>query len=88
MRFCDKQGNLILTYKGTLAKAPPNLVPWYAVAGRKPINVDIVFGHWAALGGVTNTPNTFALDTGCVYGFTLTAMRLEDRQRFDVRCQE
>lgn len=46
--------------------------------------VDIVYGHWAALTGICDIPGHYALDTGCVYGRALTALRLEDRQLFSV----
>ncbi|CDZ76254.1 Bis(5'-nucleosyl)-tetraphosphatase, symmetrical [Legionella massiliensis] len=84
MRFCDKQGRLVLSYKGTLADAPANLVPWYAVPNRVSIETDIVFGHWAALQGYSPDPKIFAIDTGCLWGGQLTALRLDDRQRFSV----
>lgn len=85
MRFCHRNGQLDLAYKGELINKPANLIPWFAVPGRVNANEKIIFGHWAALGGKTETPNTFALDTGCVWGKTLTAMRLEDNKRFSVR---
>jgi bis(5'-nucleosyl)-tetraphosphatase (symmetrical) len=81
-RFCYADGRLDLKFKGTLEDYPANLMPWFQVPERKSQNLKILFGHWAALGGVTNTPNTYALDTGCVWGFKLTAQRLEDGQRF------
>lgn len=84
MRFCDKQGRLVLNYKGTIANAPANLIPWYDLPNRKPIAADIVFGHWAALQGHSPVPNIFAIDTGCLWGGQLTALRLQDRQRFSV----
>lgn len=84
MRFCNDYGVLELGYKGTIAKAPPRLHPWFQVPDRKEISSDIVFGHWAALMGVTNNPNIHAIDTGCLWGGELTALRLQDKQRFSV----
>lgn len=84
MRFCDKKGRLNLSYKGTIANAPPNLIPWFELPIRKPIEADIVFGHWAALQGYSPAPHIFAIDTGCLWGGPLTALRLQDRQRFSV----
>ncbi|WP_028388971.1 symmetrical bis(5'-nucleosyl)-tetraphosphatase [Legionella fairfieldensis] len=84
MRFCNLRGGLILTYKGSLANAPDDLIPWYAVPGRKVINADLVFGHWAALEGQCPDPHIYAIDTGCIWGGHLTALRLQDRRRFSV----
>jgi bis(5'-nucleosyl)-tetraphosphatase (symmetrical) len=84
MRFCDAQGALELSYKGTIAEAPAGLYPWYQVPERKEIEVDIVFGHWAALGGISPNPKIHAIDTGCLWGGPLTALRLQDKQRFCV----
>jgi bis(5'-nucleosyl)-tetraphosphatase (symmetrical) len=84
IRFCHQDGRLELTSKGTLALSSQDLIPWFKVQSRVNTDLKIIFGHWAALGGVTNTPNTYALDTGCVWGYKLTAMRLEDEKRFCV----
>ena len=84
MRFCDATGRLIFNNKGTITNAHPSLFPWYAVPNRKPIQADIVFGHWAALQGQCPVPHIHALDTGCYWGGTLTALRLQDKQRFHV----
>lgn len=86
MRFCDANGRLVLNYKGTLEEAPENLLPWYALSNRCPIEADIVFGHWAALQGKCPDPRIYALDTGCYWGGKLTALRLQDRQIFSVPC--
>jgi bis(5'-nucleosyl)-tetraphosphatase (symmetrical) len=84
MRFCDAQGRLELSYKGTLAQAPKHLYPWYEVPHRKEIDVDLIFGHWAALMGQCPHPKIHALDTGCFWGGQLTALRLQDKRRFAV----
>lgn len=85
LRFCHRDGRLELNTKGTLASSSPDLIPWFAVQPRANADLKIIFGHWAALGGVTNTLNTYALDTGCVWGHKLTAMRLEDEKYFSVK---
>ncbi|WED42990.1 symmetrical bis(5'-nucleosyl)-tetraphosphatase [Legionella cardiaca] len=84
MRFCDANGCLLLDYKGTLKAAPETYLPWYAVPKRKFIQSNIVFGHWAALEGKCPDPTIYAIDTGCLWGGELTALRLQDRQRFSV----
>lgn len=82
MRFCDAQGGLVLSYKGSPAEAPYGIIPWFEIPQRKPIAPDIVFGHWAALEGKCSVPGLYALDTGCIWGGALTALRLHDRQLF------
>ena len=86
MRFCRADGSLDLTYKGEIAGKPDDLIPWFDVKERANVQEKIIFGHWAALGGKTDVPNIFPLDTGCVWGNCLTAMRLEDGKRFSVKC--
>jgi bis(5'-nucleosyl)-tetraphosphatase (symmetrical) len=86
MRFCHADGSLDLSYKGEIAGKPDDLIPWFDVPDRKNANEKIIFGHWAALNGKTNSPFLCALDTGCVWGNCLTAMRVEDGERFSVKC--
>ena len=87
MRFCYTDGRLDLSYKGEIAGKPAALIPWFDVPDRKTANEKIIFGHWAALNGKTNSPFLFALDTGCVWGNCLTALRVEDGERFSVKCE-
>ncbi len=84
MRFCDRQGHLELKHKGSVGSTPKHYYPWYAVPHRIIIPSDIVFGHWAALQGRCPIPNIHAIDTGCLWGGQLTALRLQDKQRFSV----
>lgn len=84
MRFCTQAGCLDLSYKGTLNDAPSDLIPWFNVPQRQ-VQQPILFGHWAALESGKTPPNVFALDSGCVWGNSLTALRLEDLQKFSVK---
>jgi bis(5'-nucleosyl)-tetraphosphatase (symmetrical) len=86
MRLCYPNGRLELAYKGLLKDKPDDLVPWFQVPERLNKELKIIFGHWAALGGRTDVPRVYALDTGCVWGNSLTALRLEDEQRFSIEC--
>lgn len=86
LRFVSPEGKLNLVTKGTAQNPPPGFFPWYTLPNRKSKNLNVVFGHWAALNGETTEKNVFALDTGCAHGHSLTAMRLEDKQRFQVGC--
>ena len=87
MRFCNAQGQLDLVANAGPDSAPPGFVPWFQVPKRKTMQYRIIFGHWAALEGKTNIENVYALDTGCVWGGGLTAMRLEDNYMFRVKCK-
>src|SRR5690606_3706374 len=78
MRMCETDGTLDFSHKGSPTENPGKLVPWFDVPGRKATDVTIVFGHWSSL-GLLLRPNLMALDTGCVWGRQLTAVRLHDR---------
>ncbi len=86
MRFCNAKGDLELETKESASAAPVGYAPWFSFAERKTKHEKILFGHWAALEGQTNTPNVYALDTGCVWGGALTAMRLDDLRIFSCDC--
>lgn len=87
MRFCSQNGKLDLLTKEGLDKKPKGFSPWFELE-RKAAKKRIFFGHWAALEGKTNVANVFALDTGCVWGGKLSAVRLEDEKWFRVSAQE
>lgn len=84
MRMLYRDGTLDFGFKAHPREAPPELSPWFDLP-RQTAECTVVFGHWSALGLVTR-PNLLALDSGCVWGRTLTAVRLEDREVFAVRC--
>ena len=82
LRFCKPDGEIELTHKTDVA--PPGFSPWYALPRPLHQGTTILFGHWAAIDGITHQKDALALDTGCVWGRSLTALRLEDGQRFSV----
>jgi bis(5'-nucleosyl)-tetraphosphatase (symmetrical) len=84
MRFCTAGGCLDLKFKGEIDDAAADLLPWFKMPNRQTEQQRIIFGHWAALQGNANTENVFALDTGCVWGQSLTAMRLEDQAKISL----
>lgn len=87
MRFVDPADfRLELTHKEAPADAPSDLVAWMDAPDRTPIDRHIVFGHWATLNGARRTREVFALDTGCVYGGHLSALRLDDQALIQVAC--
>ncbi len=88
MRLCAPDGSMDFKEKES-AGAPPgsNLVPWFDLPGRASAGVPVVFGHWSAL-GLMLRPDVIGLDSGCVWGGKLTAVRLEDRAILQVDCPE
>lgn len=81
VRFCHTDGALELKYKKTLEGAPAGLVPWFAAPGRRSAGERIVFGHWSALSSVAwPEHNVWCIDTGCVWGKPLTALRLDSAE--------
>lgn len=86
IRFCTAEGEMEFNSKEGLSKTPPGFAPWYSHP-RKTDSSTVVFGHWSAVGLIMQ-PNLIGLDTGCVWGGKLTAMRLSDRKLFQVACPE
>ena len=82
MRSLDREGRLSPD-SGPPAAAPPGLTPWFERPNPRPEGLTVLFGHWAAL-GFHVAPGAICLDSGCVWGRSLTAMRLEDREVFQV----
>jgi bis(5'-nucleosyl)-tetraphosphatase (symmetrical) len=85
MRLVTREGEIDLSFKGEREDAPEHLIPWFDVEGRRSAGTPIVCGHWSAL-GLYLTDDVLAIDTGCLWGGSLTALRLEDRQVFSVQC--
>ena len=84
IRFCSVEGTLSFSEKGPPGSQADGLLPWFQVPKRRSTELRIVFGHWAAL-GVYHEPGIYALDSGCVWGGRLSALRLDND---DGRCGE
>lgn len=82
LRTCTPTGEMS-NFSGPPEEAPVGFAPWFRVADRRNTNATIITGHWAAL-GLHIEPNLLAIDSGCVWGRQLTAVRLDDRAVFQV----
>ena len=80
IRFCSAQGEMEFATKEGAGGAPEGYMPWFDVPGRLTSDTTIAFGHWSTL-GLINRPNLIALDTGCVWGGCLSAMRVDGGRR-------
>src|SRR5574337_413656 len=89
IRFCTLDGRLDLKIKEGLGTAPAGTLPWFEVPGRRTEGVPIAFGHWSML-GLVNRHDLLAIDTGCVWGGALTAVRVDGGRRevVQVACEQ
>jgi bis(5'-nucleosyl)-tetraphosphatase (symmetrical) len=78
LRFCTPGGEMEFAHSGAADQAPPGYLPWFDVPGRRTGDVTVAFGHWSTLGpeGLGARADVLALDTGCVWGGCLSAMRI------------
>lgn len=87
LRYCTTKGEMDFHQKGAPGTQPAHLLPWFDVPGRKTADTTVIMGHWSTL-GLLIRPDLIALDTGCLWGGQLTAIRLEDRQVFALKCPQ
>lgn len=90
LRCVRADGGLDLRFKGDVPDAPPGLLPWFAHPDRRSRSLRVVFGHWSTLGdpGAHAVHGVFPLDTGCVWGGSLSALRLDGTpHRVALPCQ-
>ena len=83
LRFCTADGTMELREKRGPGAAPDGYRPWFEHAGRASAGVTVVCGHWSTL-ELRLLPNMLMLDSGCIWGGPLTAIRLPDRRVFQV----
>ena len=89
IRFCRADGELEFGTKDGADAAPPGFMPWFDVPGRATQGQPVAFGHWSTL-GLLNRPQLLGIDTGCVWGGALTAVRVDGgrRELLQVRCSQ
>lgn len=95
LRFCTADDQMEFDTKEGAGAAPPGFWPWFDVPGRQTAATTVAFGHWSTLGWLERA-DVWSLDTGCVWGGQLTAVRVEHagtagrpaRTRFQVTCDQ
>ena len=80
LRFCTTDGTMEFATKDGAGDAPEGFMPWFDVPGRATHGTPVAFGHWSTL-GLIDRPNLLSLDTGCVWGGRLTAVRVDGGRR-------
>mgnify|MGYP006077983783 CR=1 FL=1 len=86
IRICKENGKIKFSHKGGLENLPENYDAWFNFPSKFLFeDIELIFGHWAALDGKTNLKNIIGLDTGCVWGRKLTIMRLEDNKKYYIK---
>ena len=91
LRFCTAEGVMEFETSDGAHAAPIGYLPWYDVPGRKTRDVTVAFGHWSTLGWL-GRDDLFALDSGCVWGGQLSALKLgarpADHELIQVQCEQ
>lgn len=87
LRVCSAEGEMEFKFKGEVENIPSGYLPWFDVPQRKTRDTTLIFGHWSAL-GLMIRQDAIALDSGCLWGGPMSALRLEDRVLFQVACTQ
>jgi len=87
MRFITAAGSLDFSAKETVDHAPEGYQPWFRFDRKNP-EICQYFGHWAALEGDTGVSGILATDTGCVWGGSLSAIKVRNQVRTSCSCSE
>ena len=96
LRFCTPEGEMDFDTKEGVAAAPDGFLPWFDVPGRQTAGGTVAFGHWSTLGWLGRA-DVLSLDTGCVWGGSLSAVRMQpgvdaaglpDCELIQVRCAQ
>ena len=89
IRFCNTDGQLLLDVKGSPGTQPKGFVPWFDVPDRASSDMKIIFGHWSTL-GTCDVKGIYPIDTGCLWGGKLTALRIDtsEPQTLCVPCKQ
>jgi bis(5'-nucleosyl)-tetraphosphatase (symmetrical) len=87
LRVCTREGAMDLSFKGEPGERHAHRIPWFEMPDRASATHTVVCGHWSAM-GLRVDPKLLALDSGCVWGRSLTAVRLGDRRLWQAPCPE
>jgi len=87
IRYCDENGRLDFKHSGAIGSQPNTLIPWFTAPNRQSSDMCIIFGHWSTL-GFYQGHNCYGIDTGCLWGGQLTAIKLGKKvKRISIDCK-
>ena len=90
LRYCTAEGEMEFDSKEGFGSAPTGYMPWFDVPGRRTADVSVAFGHWSTMGWLGRT-DALSLDTGCVWGGSLSALRFnlqdQNQELIQVQCE-
>ena len=87
LRFIAADGAMDFTVKEGTTAAPPGLLPWFDHPARATRGTPVVFGHWSTLGFLMRD-DAVCVDTGCLWGGSLTALAWPSRRLVGVPCPQ
>lgn len=91
LRFCTPEGEMEFETKEGASAAPAGCMPWFDIPGRQTAGITVAFGHWSTLGWLHDRRDVISLDTGCVWGGCLSALKLGANPTFNeliqVKCE-
>ncbi len=87
MRYCETDASPEYEYSVPPGKQPSHLTPWFEFDNKNLSGYTVIFGHWASA-GYRQHNKFYALDSGCAWGNSLTALRVEDKEVFSIRCND
>lgn len=87
LRWCTPEGRMLLKDRDVADVSADQKLAWFAVPGRATSTMKVAFGHWSAR-GLLIQPTLIGLDSGCVWGGKLSAVRLPDHALFQVTCPQ
>jgi bis(5'-nucleosyl)-tetraphosphatase (symmetrical) len=92
IRFCTPDGEMEFKTKEGATSGPPGFIPWFEAPDRATRHIGVAFGHWSTLGWLKRE-GLYSLDTGCVWGGALTALKINEsgglsgHERLQVQCE-
>ncbi len=77
LRLVNAAGEMVESFTGSPSEKPSGTRAWFLAKERRTSGQRVLFGHWARL-GLMLREDAWCLDSGCVWGESLSAVCLEN----------